>query len=191
MRNMRVGACYFIMLRMSVSMVYIICESVGNLVLHITFKHFETNWLPIWSVAGNPKKVWIFKIWTPWLWCCNTVLQFKQSLNYVGEFFATWLPFIAFLLTLLSASSRLQLWNFASQHLPSVCMFDEFHLAFNFKSKVSRDDFILFWMNVNWCIRFILKRHLNFGLHDILEKLIFWIINIPSCFVTKITIDRV
>ena len=40
-------------------------------------------------------------------------------------------------------------------------------------------------MNVNWHLHFIPKCHLNFGLHNILGKLIFWIINMQSWFVTK------
>ena len=54
---------------------------------------------------------------------------------------------------------------------PSVCMFDKFHLTFNFKSKVSRDLF----KNKNECqltYTFNSKMSLNFGLHDILGKLI-------------------
>ena len=45
-------------------------------------------------------------------------------------------------------------------------------------------------MNVNWHVHFILKCHLNFGSHIILEELIFWIIKIQSWFVTKKTINR-
>jgi len=56
-----------------------------------------------------------------------------------------------------------------------MCMFDKFHLTFNFKSKV----------NVNWHIHFILKCHLNFGLYNILGQLKFWIIKSQSRFVTK------
>ena len=40
-------------------------------------------------------------------------------------------------------------------------------------------------MNVNWHLHFIPKCHLNFGLHNILGKLIFWIINMQSWYVTK------
>ena len=45
-------------------------------------------------------------------------------------------------------------------------------------------------MNVNWHIHFIVKCHLNFGLHIILERVIFWIIKINSWFVTKKTLNR-
>ena len=40
-------------------------------------------------------------------------------------------------------------------------------------------------MNVNWNILFILRCCLNFGLHNILGELIFWVIKIQSWFVTK------
>ena len=50
----------------------------------------------------------------------------------------------------------------------------EYHMTFS-KTK----------MNVNWHIHFILKCHLKFGLHNSLEKLIFWIIKIQSWFETK------
>ena len=60
---------------------------------------------------------------------------------------------------------------------------DKFHLTFNFKSKVSRA-FFKAKMNVNWHHHFISKCHLNFGLHNILGKLIFWIINMQSWFFT-------
>ena len=48
-----------------------------------------------------------------------------------------------------------------------MCMFDKFHLTFNFKSKVSYD--VLKTMNANWHIHFILKCHLNFGLQFFFE----------------------
>ena len=40
-------------------------------------------------------------------------------------------------------------------------------------------------MNVNWHLHFIPKCHPNFGLHNILGKLIFWIINMQSWLATK------
>ena len=40
-------------------------------------------------------------------------------------------------------------------------------------------------LNVNWHVQFIFKCHLNFGLHNILEILVFWIIKIQSWFVSE------
>ena len=41
-------------------------------------------------------------------------------------------------------------------------------------------------LNINWHLYFIPKCNLNFGLHNILGKLIFWIINMQFWFAKKI-----
>ena len=69
-------------------------------------------------------------------------------------------------------------------HAQPVCMFDRFHLTFNFKSKVSCHIFKK-KKSVNWHIHLFLKYHFNFALHNILEKLSLCIIKIQSWLVTK------
>ena len=65
-----------------------------------------------------------------------------------------------------------------------MCMFDNFHLMFNFNAKVLRD---IFKTKIECQLTYKLysKCHLNFGLHNILEKLIFWFIKTQSWFLTK------
>ena len=77
------------------SVVHITCERVGNLVL---YGHLKALWDELTTYLKcqreSKRRTNFLKIWTPWLWCRNTLLQFKQSLHYGGEFFATLLSYL-------------------------------------------------------------------------------------------------